>query len=97
MAKNRLETKTPEVMALTRIEKIAMQGIQAREREIQQTVLKPFQEDFQEVLRTISERLGLAPGAFGTTHALNVENFTVTEMVKPEYQEAAAQPNGTPE
>ena len=68
---------------LTRLEQLAVQGVQAREREIQVTMLAPLQSDFNEVLVSITSRLGLEADAFGKTHRLDLDTFSVVAAPPP--------------
>lgn len=54
--------------SLTPMERSAIAGLQAREREVQREILEPLQKDSREVCGEIEARLGLSDGAIGTTH-----------------------------
>lgn len=77
------DVETPKVMTLSKTERIMFEGIQAREREAERTVLIPIREDLDEVLRAVHDRLGLPPGSIGTTHSLDTATWTVMMVPRP--------------
>lgn len=61
---------------MTDTERIAMTGIAARERE----VMAPIHRDLAALCRAVEARLGLEPGALGTTHVMDTDSWTVREV-----------------
>jgi len=59
---------------LNQIEIIALKGIQAREREINEKYLGPLKNDFKQLLEVIAARTGVE---FGKTHLLDTDNLRV--------------------
>ena len=57
-------------MELTDLERIALAGLLAREREILDRYVLPWRADRTTLVSAVEARLGLPPGAIGTTHAL---------------------------
>lgn len=77
-------------MELTSLEKIALQGLVARERDIQEKLLTPLQRDFQEVIKGIESRLGIVVGEIGTKYLLDLESGSITAK---ESETSAAETN----
>ena len=66
-------------MDLTDLERIALAGLSAREREILDQYVAPWRQDHQTVLRSIEDRLALPAGALGTTHAITDNQVVALE------------------
>lgn len=64
-------------MDLLPLERIALSGMAARDREITERVIRPLEEDFSVLARAIETRLGLSCGAIGSTHYIDEQTFTV--------------------
>jgi hypothetical protein len=68
---------------LSTVERIMIDGLQAREREIQRDYTAPLQMDYQLVARAIEERLGLETGAIGTRYVIDVTTHSLIEVSAP--------------
>jgi hypothetical protein len=66
-----------EALQLTKTEKRALIGLQARDRVILLDHVQPLQQEYQETLHEIEERLGLEKGSLGTTHVVDVGSGTI--------------------
>ena len=60
------------MQTLTDIERIALQGIQARQQQVQFDQLA--------LLRAVEERLRLSAGAIGTTHQIDASTWRVSAV-----------------
>lgn len=64
---------------LDNMDRILLAGISAREREMFQQFISPWQNDYNTVLRDIENRHNLPAGAIGTTHVLNRDDLTIVK------------------
>ena len=69
-------------MDVTALERIALMGLQARDREIFTQYVQPLQSDIAQVFRAIEERLGLPSESIGTTHQVDMERGVVS-LIEP--------------
>jgi hypothetical protein len=61
-------------LTLTPLEQTAWRGLQAR--------YEALNAEQQEVIAAIIQRLGLAPGAIGTTHGIDVQTWRVVPVIQ---------------
>lgn len=66
-------------MELTRVERMALNGILLKENQILTQYIQPLREELQLFLRDVEERAGLTVGALGTTHSIDYETGTIKE------------------
>jgi homoaconitase/3-isopropylmalate dehydratase large subunit len=66
-----------DALQLTKTEKRALIGLQARDRVILLDHVQPLQQEYQETCHEIEERLELPKGSLGTTHVVDVDSGTV--------------------
>jgi len=66
-------------LELTAIERMLLEGLMARDREIQR-VVAPLQRDYAEVTRQIADRAGIAPERIGTTHRIDTDTWALVPM-----------------
>jgi hypothetical protein len=66
-----------DALQLTKTEKRALIGLQARDRVILLDHVQPLQQEYHETFHEIEERLGLEKGSLGTTHVVDVGSGTV--------------------
>jgi hypothetical protein len=69
---------------LNKIEKLAVQGILARDKEITERYVQPLRQDMQELFGEITARVGLEPDAIGKTHQLDFANFVIIPVPQPQ-------------
>lgn len=77
------ETTATQPIELSDLDRILLVGIHAREREILQQFIMPWQEDYQKVLRDIEQRHSLPVGAIGTMYRLDQEQMSIMPVEKP--------------
>ncbi len=70
-------------MELSTTERIMMDGLQAREREIERDYIAPLRMDYTLVARTVESRLGLETGSIGARYAIDMATHTVVEVNPP--------------
>ena len=80
-------------MELTELERMALAGLQARDREVA-AAADALQREYRRFLALVEERLGLPAGAVGTTHALDPAAGTV--HAEPSASGAGGEPGGGP-
>lgn len=67
---------------LTTLERLALEGVRTRERDIQEKLLTPLQEDFSALTKELCTSRGLKEDAIGTTYAIDFATNRLVE--KPE-------------
>lgn len=94
--------QTPKTrgQALGRVEKLAFQGLLARQRAVERESLD-LQQDHNELLAEVEERLGLQEGALTSqppTHEIDQRSWNVVEVewAQPPEPTPAANGNGIP-
>ncbi len=71
-------------MELNTAERIMMDGLQAREREIEREYNTPLRADYQMVARLIETRLNLEPGSVGSRYAIDLASHRLVEVNPPQ-------------
>lgn len=69
-------------MQLNSLERIALSGLMARQREAE----RQMQDDYEALAREVEKRLKLRKGAVGSTHALDASSLSVVERRELESQ-----------
>ena len=70
-------------MKLSELEKAIILGILARERELQEKFVLPLDASKREATGFIEQQHGLAVGAIGTTHEININSWELSLIVPP--------------
>lgn len=87
-----------EAMRLEDNERIMMEGVEARRREIQQTYLAPLERDAAAVLAQIEQRLGLPAGSFQSgAYGLRVTDTGEWRVERAPKQTAETPADGSPQ
>lgn len=68
-----------EVINLSKIEKIIVQGLLAREREINEKFAIPLREDFEQAFTEMEKSHNLDAGAISKDYNLNIESWTLVK------------------
>lgn len=85
-----------QIISMTELEILAVKGVQARERAVQEQHILPIRQDFNRIVELIAQRIGIPVEQIGKTYLLDLNNYKLVPVPSQPVAEPARQELATP-